>query len=186
MGKERFEAFTDAVLAIILTILVLEIHLDQGNHSLSAIVEVLPEFLAYVVSFIIISVMWVNHHYLFLRVKEINHRMIFTNIFLLFWATLLPATTAWFGSDINARIPALLYALNVIIYNFAFSALRNEVVKTQETLTHKMKLEVISVIINALALVIVFVWPPFVFFSLLLDVALWAVQPIRANRKMKN
>lgn len=182
MGKARFEAFTDAVLAIILTILVLELHLNQNDHSVKAIITILPEFLAYAVSFIVISVMWVNHHYLFLKIKTINHQIIFTNIGLLFIASLLPVTTAWIGSDINARVPALLYAINVILYNLAFSALRNEIIKVQTSASHKMTLEIISACINGLALVLVFFWPPFVFISLLLDVLLWGIQPIRAMK----
>lgn len=84
MNKERFEAFTDAVIAIIMTILVLDIHLPTDDHSMRAIIAIAPSFLAYIVSFTILAVMWVNHHNLFLHVKTVNHKILYTNIFLLF------------------------------------------------------------------------------------------------------
>lgn len=85
MNKERFEAFTDAVIAIIMTILVLDIHLPTDDHSMRAIIAIAPSFLACIVSFTILAVMWVNHHNLFLHVKTVNHKILYTNIFLLFW-----------------------------------------------------------------------------------------------------
>lgn len=178
MKKDRFEAFTDGVLAIILTILVLDIHLNSNNHSLKVLINVLPEFAAYIVSFIIIAVMWVNHHYLFLRVKRINHKMIYINILLLFWATILPATTAWFGSDIESELAALLYATNVLFYNLAFLILIYEVQRSNDYLQRKVKYGLISVLFNVLTVLIVFIWPPFILISLLLDVTLWAIQPM--------
>ncbi|MFL1696375.1 TMEM175 family protein [Weissella kandleri] len=178
MNKERFEAFTDAVIAIIMTILVLDIHLPTDDHSIHPIIAIAPSFIAYIVSFTILAVRWVNHHNLFLHIETINHKILYTNIFLLFCATLLPATTAWFGSDIYSPIAAWLYALNVIIYNISFSMLRNEVLKINSDLKHLYFTEFTSLILNIVALVIVFFWPPFIIISLLLDILLWAIQPI--------
>lgn len=178
MNKERFEAFTDAVIAIIMTILVLDIHLPTDDHSIHSIISIAPSFLAYIVSFIILAVMWVNHHNLFLHVSTVNHKILYTNIFLLFWATLLPATTAWFGSDIHSSVAAWLYALNVILYNISFSILRNEVLKVNNELKHLYITEFASLILNIIALFIVLFWPPFVLISLLLDIILWSIQPV--------
>lgn len=94
MKKERFEAFTDAVIAIILTILVLEIHLPDDNHSWQALTAMAPQFFAYLLTFIFIATMWVNHHFLFSQVTVINNQNIWINIGQLFFASLLPATTA--------------------------------------------------------------------------------------------
>ncbi|MGX6472265.1 TMEM175 family protein [Pediococcus pentosaceus] len=178
MNKERFEAFTDAVIAIIMTILVLDIHLPTDDHSMRAIIAIAPSFLAYIVSFTILAVMWVNHHNLFLHVKTVNHKILYTNIFLLFWATLLPATTAWFGSDIYSSTAAWLYAFNVIVYNISFSMVRNEVLKINDKLRHLYITEIASLIFNIVALFIVFFWPPFIMISLLMDILLWSIQPV--------
>lgn len=175
MKKERFEAFSDAVLAIVLTILVLEIHLPSDDHSLQALIEIAPEFLAYVFSFILIATMWVNHHYLFSQVKTINNRIIWTNIVLLFWSSLLPATTAWIGTDIHSQIAAVLYAINIVFYNISFAFLRDSVTASNTIVKPKRVTEWVSFGINVLTLIITFFWPPFVFIGLITNVLLWAM-----------
>ncbi|KRN93691.1 hypothetical protein [Pediococcus stilesii] len=104
--------------------------------------------------------------------------MIYINILLLFWATILPATTAWFGSDIESELAALLYATNVLFYNLAFLILIYEVQRSNDYLQRKLKYGLISVLFNVLTVLIVFIWPPFILISLLLDVTLWAIQPV--------
>lgn len=110
--------------------------------------------------------------------KTVNHKILYTNIFLLFWATLLPATTAWFGSDIYSSTAAWLYAVNVIVYNISFSMVRNEVLKINDRLKHLYITEIASLILNIVALFIVFFWPPFIMISLLMDILLWSIQPV--------
>lgn len=178
MNKERFEAFTDAVLAIIMTILVLDIHLPIDDHSIQSIIDIIPSFLAYIVSFTILAVMWINHHNLFIHVSTINHKILYINIFLLFWATLLPATTAWFGTDIYSSVAAWLYAANVIVYNISFSILRYEVLKIDNKLKPLYITEFASLVLNITALFIIFFWPPIIMVSLLLDILLWSIQPV--------
>ncbi|GEK29101.1 TMEM175 family protein [Furfurilactobacillus siliginis] len=175
MKKERFEAFTDAVIAIVLTILVLEIHLPDDNHSLSALVHIAPQFMAYVFTFLFISIMWINHHYLFLNVTEINNNTLWLNIFLLFWTSLLPATTAWIGTDIHARIPAILYAINIILYNVAFGLLRENVTKLNPAIEARRYLEWISFLINLFTLLLTYVYPPLVFAGITVDIIIWTI-----------
>ncbi|MFD1418006.1 TMEM175 family protein [Companilactobacillus keshanensis] len=80
LKKERFEAFTDAVIAIILTILVLELKLPENNHSIQALIDIIPRFAAYIMTFIFIATMWVNHHFLFSQAKVINNQIIWINL----------------------------------------------------------------------------------------------------------
>lgn len=181
MKKERFEAFTDAVLAIILTILTLELRLPENNHTISALITIVPQFVTYIFTFLSIATMWINHHYLFVHVKEIDNKILWYNIILLFWVSLLPATTAWVGSDILARVPAILYAVNILLYNVSFAFLRNSVTRKIEE-THSRRnmnktknLEWISFLINFVSLVITFFIPPFVFVGITMNMILWSI-----------
>ncbi|APX71478.1 TMEM175 family protein [Companilactobacillus allii] len=181
MKKERFEAFTDAVLAIILTILTLELRLPEDNHSINALISVVPQFVTYIFTFLSISTMWINHHYLFVHVKEIDNRILWYNIILLFWVSLLPATTAWVGSDILARVPAILYAVNILLYNMSFAFLRNSVTKkvadtkSGKIINRTKNLEWISFFINFISLLITFFIPPFVFVGITINMILWSI-----------
>lgn len=173
MKKERFEAFTDAVIAIVLTILVLELHLPNNDHSWQALVNIAPNFLAYIFTFLFISIMWVNHHYLFLKVKTINNATLWLNIALLFWTSLLPATTAWMGSDLHSRTAAILYATNIILYNVSFAFLRENVTRLTPDIDTRRPLEWISFFINFVTLLIAYFFPPFVFVGISINILVW-------------
>ncbi|WP_268913606.1 TMEM175 family protein [Lentilactobacillus sp. SPB1-3] len=175
MRKERFEAFTDAVLAIILTILVLDIKLPSNSASLSSLTEVAPKFIAYVVTFIFIATIWVNHHFLFSQVSTINNKILWVNILALFWTSLLPATTAWLGDHIMSSTPAVLYSLNVLLFNITMLILRSLVVNENQ-ITNHIGLnvnELISLGINTMTLIVAFWYPPFSFIGLSIDLIIW-------------
>lgn len=175
LKKERFEAFTDAVIAIILTILVLELKLPENNHSTQALLKVLPQFAAYIMTFIFIATMWVNHHFLFAQAKGVTNQIIWTNFIWLFIASLLPATTAWLGSDIYARTSAILYVLNVILFNLATLLLRRQVT-SKNNLSNMQNLgykEHISLTVNVLTLIITWLFPPFPFVGLIINIIVW-------------
>ena len=175
MKKERFEAFTDAVIAIILTILVLEIHLPNDNHSWQALIAMTPQFGAYVLTFIFIATMWVNHHYMFSEVKVINNQTIWLNILLLFFASLLPATTAWFGTDIFSRVAGVLYVMNMVLYNIVTALLSRQVVKLNHItdMGNLLQSERLSFVINTVTLVVTVFYPPFLFLGLLVNILVW-------------
>jgi uncharacterized membrane protein len=183
LNKERFEAFTDAVLAIILTILVLELHLPASNHTLKALIAIAPQFFAYVLTFIFIATIWVNHHYLFINVKVINHRIIWQNIVTLFFASLLPATTAWMGSDIHSVLSSSLYVINVICFNITNSIMRSSVMRANPNLGMEALLrgEKISLITNSITLLMTFFYPPFPFFGLGINMLLWFLPSLTPN-----
>ncbi len=99
MHKSRLEAFSDGVLAIVLTIMVLELKVPHGETGLAALRPLLPVFLSYVLSFVYIGIYWNNHHHLLQAATRVNGRVLWANLHLLFWLSLLPFVTAWLGEN---------------------------------------------------------------------------------------
>jgi uncharacterized membrane protein len=110
MGKGRFEAFSDGVLAIIITIMVLELHVPHGD-NLSALVELWPVFLSYVLSFIYVGIYWNNHHHLLQATTNVTGGMLWANLNLLFWLSLFPLTTGWMGENHFGPVPSAVYGV---------------------------------------------------------------------------
>src|SRR6478735_3495131 len=108
MSKNRLEAFSDGVLAIIITIMVLELKAPHGV-DLGDLKPLLPVFLSYVLSFIYIAIYWNNHHHLMHTVKDVNGAILWANLHLLFWLSLFPFATAWIGESHVTPIPTALY-----------------------------------------------------------------------------
>ncbi|MEH1927222.1 MAG: TMEM175 family protein [Nostoc sp.] len=108
MGKGRLEAFSDGVIAIIITIMVLEIKVPHES-DLAALRPLIPVFLSYVLSFIYIGIYWNNHHHLLQAVRHLNGRILWANLHLLFWLSLIPFVTGWMGENHFAALPVALY-----------------------------------------------------------------------------
>ncbi len=108
MGKGRLEAFSDGVFAIIITILVLELHAPKVG-TLGALRPLLPVFLGYILSFIYVGIYWSNHHHLFQVVKKVNGATLWANLFLLFWLSLTPFVTGWMGEHYTEPGPVAVY-----------------------------------------------------------------------------
>ena len=108
MQKARLEAFSDGVLAIIITIMVLELHIPRGQ-QLSALQPLLPVFLCYVLSFVYVGIYWNNHHHMLHAAKRVSGRVLWANLHLLFWLSLFPFVTGWMGENSFAAIPTALY-----------------------------------------------------------------------------
>jgi uncharacterized membrane protein len=106
--KGRLEAFSDGVIAIIITIMVLELKVPHGE-NFTALVPLLSVFLSYILSFIYVAIYWNNHHHLFQVVRRVNGRILWANIHLLFWLSLIPFVTAWMGENHFAPVPVALY-----------------------------------------------------------------------------
>src|SRR5574343_1900548 len=98
IGRNRLEAFSDGVLAIIITIMVLELKIPHGE-SLEDLVALWPVFISYVLSFVYVGIYWNNHHHLFHAVQKVNGKTLWANILLLFWLSLVPFTTGWMGEN---------------------------------------------------------------------------------------
>jgi len=110
MGKGRFEAFSDGVLAIIITIMVLELKVPHGD-TLAALAQQWPVFLSYVISFIYVGIYWNNHHHLLHATSTVTGGMLWANLNLLFWLSLFPFTTGWMGENHFAPMPSAVYGV---------------------------------------------------------------------------
>lgn len=128
MGKTRLEAFSDGVLAIIITIMVLEMKAPHGA-DLAALTPLLPVFLSYVLSFVYIGIYWNNHHHLLHSVKEVSGGILWANLYLLFWLSLIPFATDWMGENQFGAAPAALYGFVLLMAAIAYSQLQRRIIR---------------------------------------------------------
>ena len=122
MSKGRLEAFSDGVLAIIITIMVLELKVPDGA-DLSALQPLVPVFASYTLSFVFIGIYWNNHHHLFQAVHNINGNVLWANMHLLFWISLIPFTTSWMGENEFLAWPVALYGISLWMSGLAYFVL---------------------------------------------------------------
>ncbi len=130
MGKGRLEAFSDGVIAIIITIMVLEMKVPQGSAA-SALLPVLPVFLSYVLSFIYVGIYWNNHHHMLHSVKEVNGAILWANLHLLFWLSLFPFVTGWAGENHFTAMPTALYGVVLFMAAVAYLILQTVIIRQQ-------------------------------------------------------
>jgi uncharacterized membrane protein len=119
MNKNRLEAFSDGVIAIILTIMVLELKIPHGS-AFSDLAAVCPVVLSYILSFVYVGIYWNNHHHLFQAAHQINGQVMWANLHLLFWLSLTPFVTGWAGENHFAQAPVALYGVVLMFSGFAY------------------------------------------------------------------
>src|ERR1700733_14707500 len=129
MGKGRLEAFSDGVLAIIITIMVLELKVPHGE-DLAALVPLAPVFLGYALSFLYVAIYWNNHHHLCHTVKHVTGGIMWANLHLLFWLSLLPFITGWVGENPEASWPAALYGIILLVSALAWLVLQRAIIRS--------------------------------------------------------
>ena len=130
MGKNRLEAFSDGVLAIIITIMVLELKVPQGEH-LAALQPLLPVFLSYVLSFVYVGIYWNNHHHLLHATQRISGGLLWANLHLLFWLSLFPFVTGWMGENHFASLPTALYGFVLLMAAIGYWVLQRTIVASE-------------------------------------------------------
>jgi uncharacterized membrane protein len=128
MSKSRLEAFTDAVIAIVMTILVLELH-QPTTDTLAGLVGIERKLFIYIVSFVMLAIYWNNHHHMFQLVHEIDGRVLWANNFFIFALTLVPFATAWVGDFIDSLIPQLTYGIMTLLANCTYLILTKELIR---------------------------------------------------------
>lgn len=138
MNKNRLEAFSDGVLAIIITIMVLEIKVPEGGHW-NDLVPLFPVFLSYVFSFTYIGIYWGNHHHLLHSVKQVSSTIIWANINLLFWLSLIPFATGWMGENNFEPDTVALYGIDLLLSGLSFFLLQKAVEKNSHDLEELRK-----------------------------------------------
>ena len=128
MHKSRLEAFSDGVLAIIITIMVLEIKVPHGD-TVDALRPLLPVLSSYVLSFIYVGIYWNNHHHLFHAARKLNGRVLWANFHLLFWLSLLPFASGWMGENHFAALPVALYGAVLLMAGLAYWLLSRAIIQ---------------------------------------------------------
>src|SRR5262245_46378646 len=162
MSKGRLEAFSDGVIAIIITIMVLELRVPEGT-DLAALRPLIPVFLSYVLSFVFLGIYWNNHHHLFQAVRHVNGPILWANLHLLFWLSLVPFVTGWMGENHFAPWPVALYGVVLILSGSAYYMLSRVLIAYQgqdSTLATALGRDFkgkISVVIYAVAIALAFV-----------------------------
>ncbi len=127
MTKGRVEAFSDGVIAILITIMVLELKLPHGS-DWQSLRTLLPTFLTYILSFIFLGIYWSNHHHMFHAVKQINGKVLWANLHLLFWLSLVPFVTGWMGDTHLATVPTAVYGTVLLLAAVAYSILQHTLI----------------------------------------------------------
>lgn len=130
MGKGRLEAFSDAVLAIIITIMVLELRVPHGT-DLMALRPLLPVFLSYILSFVYLAIYWNNHHHMLHATDHVTGGILWANLYLLFWLSLIPFTTGWMGENSFAPAPTALYGVVLLMAAIAYFILQGTIIRSQ-------------------------------------------------------
>ncbi len=128
MGKGRLEAFSDGVIAVIITIMVLELKVPHGAAP-SDLLELAPVFLSYVLSFVNVGIYWVNHHHLLHTVKKVSGGILWANLHLLFWLSLVPFTTGWMGENHFAAWPVAIYGVNLLMCGISYTVLTFAIIR---------------------------------------------------------
>jgi len=128
MHKTRLEAFSDGVIAIIITIMVLELKVPHGD-TLNAVIGLIPVFFSYVLSFVYVGIYWNNHHHMLFAVDKINGKVMWANLHLLFWLSLVPFATEWMGENHFTKIPVALYGTILLMNGIAYSILASILMK---------------------------------------------------------
>lgn len=130
MGKDRLAAFSDGVIAILITIMVLELKVPSGADG-TALQGLAPSLLAYVLSFVYLAIYWNNHHHLLHTVVHVDGLILWANSNLLFWLSLIPAATAWMGQNLSAPLPTAIYGVVLLLPAIAYYLLQRAIIHKQ-------------------------------------------------------
>jgi len=191
MHKARIEAFSDGVIAIIITIMVLELKVPHSSdwQSLAAL---WPVFLSYVLSFIYIGIYWNNHHHLFQVVQKIEGSVLWANLHLLFWLSLIPFATAWMGENHFSELTVAVYSFSMLMPAIAYTILVKRLLKTHSKDTHLAKAigsdskGRLSLVLYGIAVGVAF-WLPLFSLALVVAVAIiWLIPDRRIERVIES
>ena len=188
LGSERLEAFSDAVFAVIITIMALELRAPEGHTLADVRGDLLPGLVAYVVSFSLLGIYWNNHHHLLRAAERINGSVMWTNLFLLFWLSLIPVLTEWVREEYEHPLPAAAYGVVLLASGFAYSLLVRALIRANgrdSAVARAIGSDVkgnLSLVIYAAAIPLAFV-SPWISYALYVVVALvWFVPDRRFVR----
>ena len=132
MGKARLEAFSDGVIAILITIMILELKIPGGS-DWPALRAMVPAILTYVLSFVFLGIYWTNHHHLLHVAHRVTGRVLWANLHLLFWLSLTPIATAWMGEHHDAALPNAAYGMVLLMSAIAYTILQDAILRTEQS-----------------------------------------------------
>lgn len=191
MKKGRLEAFSDGVFAILITIMVLELHAPEGN-TFGALKPLLPKFISYILSFTYVAIYWNNHHHLFQIVEHINGKVLWYNTLLLFCLSLVPFVTAWMGENHFSASPVALYGIVLLMCAIAYYVLLHSLLKIHhpdsllaKSIGNDFKGK-ISVVIYAVGILISFYNSSLSFALYCFVAAIWFIPDKRIEKRVKN
>jgi uncharacterized membrane protein len=189
MGKDRLAAFSDGVIAIIITIMVLELKLPHGA-DWGVLVAAGPSFLSYVLSFVYVAIYWNNHHHLVHTVHRVDGVILWANSHLLFWLSLVPTTTAWLGGNFLAPIPTAVYGGTLLMPAVAYYLLQKAIMRKEgahsvlaSALGNDLKGKV-SPVLYAAAIILAFVNPWICIAIYVLVAVMWLIPDRRIERAL--
>ncbi len=194
MRTSRLEAFSDGVLAIVITIMVLELRVPASGEGQEATFDdlfeahLVPVFLSYVLSFVFIAIYWNNHHHLLSTAERVSGRIMWANMHLLFWLSLVPFSTSWLGESRGAAAPAALYGVILLMAGVAYFLLSKAIIRdsgSDGTLARAVGRDrkgQISPVLYALAIGAAFVWTPLSYALYVLVAGLWLIPDQRIER----
>jgi uncharacterized membrane protein len=192
MSPTRLEAFSDGVLAIIITIMVLELKAPLGSSDLRALQPLVPVFLSYVLSFVYIGIYWNNHHHMLRVVRRVNGAVLWANLHLLFWLSLFPFVTAWVGENHFAPTPMALYGVVLLLAAIAYFILQGTIIRSEgpgslleQAIGRDLKGK-LSPIIYLLAIPTAFVLPWVSLAAYVLVALMWLVPDRRIERALES
>jgi uncharacterized membrane protein len=191
VDKGRVEAFSDGVLAIIITIMVLQFQAPKSI-EVSALIPLIPKFLSYILSYIIIGIYWTNHHHLWQAVEEVNGSILWANLHLLFWLSLIPFVTSWIGENQLSSIPVALYGLVLWFTAVAYYILVHTLIThhNQDSLLAKAvgesKKDIRSIIIYTAAVLLSFVSPLLATLLYVAVALMWFMPDRRIEKVVEN
>lgn len=191
MGKSRLEAFSDGVIAIIITIMVLEMKVPRGG-SLESLAPLLPVFLSYVLSFVYVGIYWNNHHHMLYACSKVSGAVLWANLHLLFWLSLFPFATAWMGENHFAAVPSAVYGVVLLMAGGAYWVLQQTIIASEGE-SSLLKRAVgddwkgkLSPVLYMIAIAVTF-WSPWVAQAIYVSVALlWLVPDRRIEHALKD
>jgi uncharacterized membrane protein len=191
MGKNRLEAFSDGVIAIIITIMVLELKVPHGE-SLESLRPLVPVFFSYVLSFVYVGIYWNNHHHMLHASRKVTGTILWANLHLLFWLSLFPFATGWMGENHFAAMPSALYGVVLLMAAIAYWILEQAIIRSEGP-DSLLKRAVgddwkgkVSPILYAFAIAITFVAPRVALGIYVFVAALWLVPDRRIERVISN
>jgi uncharacterized membrane protein len=190
MNKTRLEAFSDAVIAIIMTVMVLELKTPNGG-DLEALKPLVPTFLAYVLSFLYLAIYWNNHHHMLQATRTVNGKVLWANMVLLFWLSLIPFATAWMGENRTDALPTAIYGGVLLMCGVSYSLLLSKLTKHTGG-ENKLLAEAVgsdfkgwlSLAFYAIAIALAFVWPFISHIIYVLVALMWFIPDRRIERKI--